>query len=154
MSAIAAVALLVLRAAGAQPICAQHPDPDRLPFDRGARAQLLVGFTGQISIGHAAFFGLGAFTSAISAPAVVPVFFAIPLARWSRRWRAGVRLPAARLEGALSRDRHARRAYILFDFFLRAEWFTGGVVPATAAPFSIFGFTLQGDRQYFYVVLA
>src|SRR5882757_8291715 len=44
--------------------------------------------------------------------------------------------------------------YILLDFFSRAEWFTGGVVPAIAAPFSIFGATLQGDRQYFYVVLA
>src|ERR1700731_5151817 len=42
---------------------------------------ILVGFTGQISIGHAAFFLLGAFTSAyISNNAPIPVFFAIPLA--------------------------------------------------------------------------
>src|SRR5436190_12742430 len=42
---------------------------------------ILVGFTGQISIGHAAFFLLGAFTSAyISNMLSVPVFFAIPLA--------------------------------------------------------------------------
>src|SRR5258708_35171939 len=42
---------------------------------------ILVGFTGQISIGHAAFFLLGAFTSAyISNTLPVPVFFAIPLA--------------------------------------------------------------------------
>src|SRR5438445_12085843 len=41
---------------------------------------ILVGFTGQISIGHAAFFLLGAFTSAyISNNAPIPVFFAIPL---------------------------------------------------------------------------
>src|ERR1700760_1884473 len=42
---------------------------------------ILVGFTGQISIGHAAFFLLGAFTSAyISNTLPIPVFFAIPLA--------------------------------------------------------------------------
>src|ERR1051326_125510 len=37
---------------------------------------ILIGFTGQISIGQAAFFGLGAFTSAyLSAKLSVPVFF-------------------------------------------------------------------------------
>ena len=42
---------------------------------------ILVGFTGQISIGHAAFFGFGAFTSAyLSTKAGLPAFFAIPLA--------------------------------------------------------------------------
>src|SRR5213076_906513 len=44
--------------------------------------------------------------------------------------------------------------YILLDFFSRAEWFSGGSVPASANPFSIFGYTFRGDRQYFYVVLA
>ncbi len=42
---------------------------------------ILVGFTGQISIGHAAFFGFGAFASAwLSNNYGIPVFFAIPLA--------------------------------------------------------------------------
>ena len=42
---------------------------------------ILVGFTGQISIGHAAFFGFGAFTSAyLSTRFPIPVFFSIPLA--------------------------------------------------------------------------
>ena len=42
---------------------------------------ILVGFTGQISIGHAAFFLLGAFSSAyINNNFPIPVFFAIPLA--------------------------------------------------------------------------
>ena len=42
---------------------------------------VLVGFTGQISIGHAAFFLFGAFTSAyVSNTWPIPVFFAIPLA--------------------------------------------------------------------------
>src|SRR5258708_12287740 len=41
---------------------------------------ILVGFTGQISIGHAAFFLLGAFTSAyLSNNLPIPLFFPIPL---------------------------------------------------------------------------
>src|SRR6201987_1934501 len=41
---------------------------------------ILGGFTGQISIGHAAFFLFGAFTAAyLSSKLSVPVFFAIPL---------------------------------------------------------------------------
>src|SRR5215212_164127 len=71
---------------------------------------IVVGFTGQISIGHAAFFGFGAFTSAyLSNRFGIPVFFCIPLA---------------------------------------------GVVPASAEPFSLFGYSLRGDKKYFYVVLA
>src|SRR6195256_2849433 len=42
---------------------------------------IVVGFHGQISIGHAAFFLFGAFTSAyLSNTLPIPVFFAIPLA--------------------------------------------------------------------------
>jgi branched-chain amino acid transport system permease protein len=117
---------------------------------------ILVGFTGQISIGHAAFFGLGAFTSAyLSAKLSVPVFFAIPLAAVVTALAGLVfGLPAARLKGLYLAIATLAAQYILLDFFSRAEWFTGGVVPATAGPFGIFGITLQGDRQYFYVVLA
>src|SRR5205085_909439 len=43
---------------------------------------------------------------------------------------------------------------IQIDIFSRADWFSGGTVPASANPFSIFGYALRGDRQYFYVVLA
>jgi branched-chain amino acid transport system permease protein len=117
---------------------------------------ILVGFTGQISIGHAAFFGLGAFTSAyLSTKTPVPVFFAIPLAGLVTAIVGLVfGLPAARLKGLYLAIATLAAQYILLDFFSRAEWFTGGVVPAIAQPFRIFGFTLRGDRQYFYVVLA
>jgi branched-chain amino acid transport system permease protein len=117
---------------------------------------VLVGFTGQISIGHAAFFGFGAFTSAyLSSKLPVPVFFAIPLAGLVT---AGVGLifglPAARLKGLYLAIATLAAQYILLDFFSRAEWFTGGSVPAIAEPFSIFGWRIRGDRSYFYVVLA
>src|SRR5271167_679274 len=62
---------------------------------------ILVGFTGQISIGHAAFFLLGAFTSAyISNTLPIPVFFAIPVAGVATALVGLIfGVPAARLKG-------------------------------------------------------
>jgi len=117
---------------------------------------VLVGFTGQISIGHAAFFGFGAFASAyLSSKLAVPVFFAIPLAGFVTALVGLIfGLPAARLKGLYLAIATLAAQYILLDFFSRAEWFTGGSVPAIAEPFSIFGYVIRGDRGYFYVVLA
>src|SRR5579871_3130120 len=117
---------------------------------------ILVGFTGQISIGHAAFFLLGAFTSAyITNKLPIPVFFALPLAGVITALFALLfGIPAPRPEGLYLVIATLAAQYILLDFFSRAEWFTGGSVPASAEPFSLFGYTLRGDRQYFYVVLA
>src|SRR5438445_10998678 len=116
---------------------------------------ILVGFTGQISIGHAAFFLLGAFTSAyISNTLPIPVFFAIPLAGVITALVGLIfGLPAARLKGLYLVIATLAAQYILIDFFSRADWFSGGTVPASANPFSIFGYTFRGDQQYFYVVL-
>jgi len=63
-------------------------------------------------------------------------------------------LPAARLKGLYLVIATLAAQYILLDFFGRAEWFTGGSVPASAKAFSIFGIVLRGDKLYFYVVLA
>ena len=117
---------------------------------------VLLGFTGQISIGHAAFFLFGAFTSAyLSTKMGVPAFFAIPLSGLVTALVGLVfGLPAARLKGLYLAIATLAAQYILLDFFARAEWFSGGSVPASAEPFAIFGYTLTGDHQYFYVVLA
>ena len=117
---------------------------------------ILVGFTGQISIGHAAFFLFGAFTSAyLSSKLGVPVFFAIPLSGAITALVGLIfGLPAARLKGLYLAIATLAAQYILLDFFSRADWFSGGTVPAMAEPFSMFGYAVHGDRQYFYVVLA
>ncbi len=117
---------------------------------------ILVGFTGQISIGHAAFFLFGAFTSAyLSSKLSVPVFFSIPLSGVVTALVGLIfGLPAARLKGLYLAIATLAAQYILLDFFARADWFTGGTVPAMAEPFSIFGYVARNDRQFFYVVLA
>src|SRR5271165_581157 len=103
---------------------------------------ILVGFTGQISIGHAAFFGFGAFTSAyLSTKIGIPAFFAIPLSGILTALVGLIfGLPAARLKGLYLAIATLAAQYILLDFFSRAEWFTGGIAPASAEPFTLFGY--------------
>lgn len=117
---------------------------------------VLVGFTGQISIGHAAFFGFGAFASAwLNNTFGVPVFFSIPLgAVLTTAIGMIFGLPAARLKGLYLAIATLAAQYILQDFFARANWFTGGVAGTPAETFSIFGFAFGNDHRYFYVVLA
>ena len=110
---------------------------------------ILVGFTGQISIGHAAFFLFGAFSSAyINNTFHIPVFFAIPLAGVVTALVGLIfGVPAARLKGLYLVIATLAAQYILLDFFSRADWFSGGSVPASANPFSIFGYTTCSKRS-------
>ncbi len=116
---------------------------------------IVVGFTGQISLGHAAFFGLGAFTSAwISNNSGIPVFFTIPLAGMlTMAVGLIVGIPAGRIKGLYLAIATLASQYILEDFFARANWFTGGSSGAMAKPFSIFGYEMYTDQSFFYVVL-
>src|SRR6266567_6978661 len=84
---------------------------------------ILVGFTGQISIGHAAFFGFGAFASAWLNRLGIPVFFAIPLAGLATTAVGLVfGIPAARLKGLYLAIATLAAQFILQDFFARAGW--------------------------------
>ncbi len=117
---------------------------------------ILVGFTGQISLGHAAFFGFGAFASAwLNNSFGVPVFWAIPLAGLLTTF-VGLLfgIPAARIKGLYLAIATFAAQFILEDFFARANWFTGGSAGTLAQPFSLFGYEVSGDHGYFYIVLA
>lgn len=116
---------------------------------------ILVGCTGQISLGHAAFFGFGAFSSAwLNNTFGIPVFFSIPLAGVMTTAVGMIfGIPAARIKGLYLAIATLASQFILQDFFARADWFTGGSAGSLAAPFSVFGYEVSGDRQYFYVVL-
>lgn len=116
---------------------------------------ILVGYSGQISLGHGAFFGFGAFASAyINTTTEIPVFFCIPLAGLLTTAVGMIfGIPAARLKGLYLAIATLAAQYILEDFFIRAEWFTGGVSGSLANPVSIFGFMLDTDERFYYLVL-
>ena len=116
---------------------------------------ILVGFTGQISLGHAAFFGFGAFASAwINNTTGIPVFLAIPLAGLMTTAVGLIfGIPAGRIKGLYLAIATLASQFILEDFFARAEWFTGGTYGSMANPVSLFGYELDTERSFFYVVL-
>ncbi|MBL8317499.1 MAG: branched-chain amino acid ABC transporter permease [Burkholderiaceae bacterium] len=116
---------------------------------------LVTGFSGQISLGHAAFFGFGAFFSAwLNNRFGVPVLLAIPLAGLATALVGLVfGTPAARIKGLYLAIATLAAQYILEDFFSRAAWFTGGAAGATAHPPGLAGFEIRGDTSYFYLVL-
>ncbi|MEQ9642922.1 MAG: branched-chain amino acid ABC transporter permease [Alphaproteobacteria bacterium] len=116
---------------------------------------LLVGFTGQISLGHAAFFGFGAFSSALlNNNFEIPVLIAIPLAGlMTTAIGMIVGLPAARIRGLYLAIATLASEFILEDFFARADWFSGGAAGALANSPEFFGFVFDTDRSYYYVVL-
>jgi branched-chain amino acid transport system permease protein len=116
---------------------------------------ILVGVTGQISLGHGAFFGFGAFSSAwIVSSFGIPAMFAIPLAGVMTTAIGMIfGVPAARIKGLYLAIATLASQFILEDFFARADWFSGGVYGALAARPSIFGLTLDTDLKYFYLVL-
>lgn len=116
---------------------------------------ILVGFTGQISLGHGAFFGFGAFASAwFSNSFAIPVWLSIPMAGVVTM---GVGmlfgLPAARIKGLYLAIATLAAQFIIEDFFARAEWFTGGSYGAAAEPVSLFGFLFDTDETFFYIAL-
>lgn len=116
---------------------------------------LLVGFSGQISLGHAAFFGFGAFTSAyLSTTTPIPVILCIPLAGLvTTAVGMIVGIPAGRIKGLYLAIATLAAQFIIEDFFSRATWFTGGSAGSFAEPFTLFGMVLDADETYFYVVL-
>jgi branched-chain amino acid transport system permease protein len=115
---------------------------------------VLVGYTGQISLGHSAFFGFGAFASAWIASKGVPVMLAIPLAGLMTTGVGMIfGLPAARLKGLYLAIATLASQFILQDFFARAEWFTGGSSGAPADTATLFGLAFNTDETYIYVVL-
>ncbi len=116
---------------------------------------VLVGNTGQISLGHSAFFGFGAFCSAyLSSSLGIPALISIPLAGvFTTAVGMIFGLPAARLKGLYLAIATLASQFILQDFFARAEWFTGGPYGSLAETPSLFGLNIDSDQTYFYLVL-
>jgi branched-chain amino acid transport system permease protein len=116
---------------------------------------ILVGYTGQISLGHGAFFGFGAFASAwLNTSLHIPVFLCIPLAGFLTM---GVGMmfgaPAARIKGLYLAIATLASKFIIEDFFARAEWFSGGAAGSMADPVTLFGFAFDTDQSFYYVAL-
>ena len=116
---------------------------------------LLVGCTGQISVGHAVFFGFGAFASAwLSNNFFFLYGLAIPTAVIMTAFVGLIfGIPAARVKGLYLGNSYFGSSIYYGRFFSRASWFTGGVDGASAEPLKLSIFILIQIEKYFYIVL-
>ena len=115
---------------------------------------LLMGYAGQISLGHGGFFGLGAYTSgiltahyswppllALLAGVVLVGVLAFILAR-----------PILRLSGYYLAMATLGLGIIISIVITTESWLTGGPDGMTVPPFELSGWTIQGERQWYWVI--
>ncbi len=115
---------------------------------------LLTGFTGQISLGHGAFFGVGAYAGAILATRLnLPIFITLPAAGLIT---AGVGMifgvPSGRLKGLYLTIATLAGQFIIEYVLVHWEYMTKGTMGITLPMPKLGGFTLMGDVPFFYLI--
>lgn len=122
----------------------------------GHGLNLTMGYAGQISLGHAAFFGIGAYASALLVQAGWSFWLALPAAG-AICVAAGlvVGFPALRVQHHYLAFATLGFNVLAWLFFRNEEWLTGGNfgVRNITRP-ALFGRSLDGDLAFFYACLA
>lgn len=117
---------------------------------------LLTGCTGQFSVGQAAFYGIGAYTSAIlTAKLGLPVFVGfIGAGIVTSLFGLLLGLPTARLKGIYLGVATMGFGEIMYQVFVNWEPVTNGAMGITGVPAPQIGpLTFDGYRSYYYIVL-
>lgn len=116
---------------------------------------LTVGYAGQKSLGHAAFFGIGAYTVAILMKAGFSFWLGLPLAAVGC-FVIGLALgfPALRVQTIYLAFATLGFNTAVWLVMRNEEWLTGGTfgINGVGRP-EIFGFSTEGNLAYFYFVL-
>lgn len=111
---------------------------------------LLVGYAGQISLGHAGFFGVGAYFSAVmtgvygwsSVPTMLLAAIVVGLLAWL------VGRPILKLKGHYLSMATLAMGFIIAIAINNEGWLTGGPDGMPVPPLSIFGWELNSFNQY------
>ncbi|MDO9402568.1 MAG: branched-chain amino acid ABC transporter permease [Polaromonas sp.] len=117
---------------------------------------LTIGYAGQKSLGHAAFFGIGAYTVAILMKAGFSFWLGLPAAALIC-FITGLILgfPALRVQAIYLAFATLGFNTAIWLVMRNEEWLTGGTfgINNIARP-SLFGYSLEGNLPYYYFVLA
>jgi branched-chain amino acid transport system permease protein len=117
---------------------------------------LTTGYAGQKSLGHAAFFGIGAYTVAILMKVGFSFWLGLPAAALTC-FVVGLVLgfPALRVQAIYLAFATLGFNTAIWLVMRNEEWLTGGTfgINNIARP-SLLGFSLEGNRPYYYFVLA
>lgn len=116
---------------------------------------LFIGYAGQISLGHAAFFGLGAYGSAI-----LTTGYGVPPVATMALTAAGVALtalvigvPTLRLSGHYLAMATLGFNIVVHNVLVQWDRVTGGPSGLTGIPpFGVLGVTFQGETRQFYLL--
>ena len=116
---------------------------------------ILTGFAGQISLGHAAFIGVGGYTAAIlSTRFNLPFLLCLPLSGlMSSFFGIIVGGPSLRLKGLYLCIATLAAQLILEFIFVHWESMTGGIRGINLSPPEIFGYVLDNDFKFYFLTL-
>ena len=118
----------------------------------GMGLNLTVGYAGQMSIGHAAFLGIGAYTAAILMKLGWSFWFVLPIAALLC-FAVGLVLgfPALRVQHHYLAFATLGFNVLMYLFFRNEEWLTGGTfgISGIQRP-GFLGLSLDGGGAYFY----
>ena len=112
---------------------------------------IVTGYCGQISMGHAAFMGMGGFTGAILLKLGLPFIIVVPLAGLA----AGISglvfgLPALRIKGVYLVFSTLAAHHIIILVLVRLM---GGTIGHEVKPPAVFGLRIESEVQIYYLVL-
>jgi len=115
---------------------------------------LLIGYTGQISMGHAAFFGVGAYTAAVLTTRLgLPLLVALPL---SGVFTAIVGMifgiPSLRLKHLYLTIATLAGQFIIEYILVQWDGVTGGAEGIAVSNASIFGIKLDSDLSFYFLI--
>jgi len=115
--------------------------------------QLLLGCSGQLSIGQAAFYGIGAYTSALLTTKLgVPFPLALLGAGIVAAVASLLMVPITRLTGAYLAVATLGFSIIVYLFLKNEEWLTGGSYGFISIPrVALFGFVLRDPMYSYYL---
>jgi len=120
----------------------------------GLGIMLLAGFTGQFSLGHAAFLGVGAYTQAVLTNAGIPFPVALAAAAaLSASVGIVVGLPALRLKGIYLGMATLSFGFIVEEVLARWEKVTGGNAGLTIKKPAFLGYVVDSSEGFYFLCL-
>lgn len=116
---------------------------------------IMTGYTGLLSLGHAAFVGVGAYSVALLQIHLgLPFWITIPLAGVSAAViGVGFGLPSLRIRGLYLVIATLAAQFILNFVFVHWQDVTNGDVGLPVAPATVFGYALNNETRIFYLIL-
>jgi branched-chain amino acid transport system permease protein len=115
---------------------------------------ILVGYTGLISLGHGAFFGVGAYAAAILATRVgLDFYLAIPAAGIITALVGMIiGIPSGRLKGLYLTIATLAGQFIIEYVLIHWDSMTQGTMGITLPPVKILQWEIAGDKSFFFLI--